>query len=231
MFYVHPSLEQKHSSCWKMFQSRYNDIALMSMYMTDTFCSFTINVIFKSCFLLSKYGSIPCPKTYIHEQNRLWINASLYVWMVLISHHFLLQALVMLQVLGWVFLPVYLASGVYTMPEYLQKRFGGVRIRMYIACLSLAIYIFTKMSVSHYKPLGRRGGGGVLALWLVGGGSMTQPLNPYPCYGWLDHKTSTHTQLYQVWREKTFQRPWHWWPSITLSPTPPPPPQLGEFKF
>ena len=41
-----PSLEQKHSSCWKIFRSRYNDIALMSMYMTDAFCSFTRNVIF-----------------------------------------------------------------------------------------------------------------------------------------------------------------------------------------
>ena len=29
----------------------------MSMYMTDTFCSFMRNVIFKSCFLFSEYGS------------------------------------------------------------------------------------------------------------------------------------------------------------------------------
>ena len=28
------------------------------MYMTDTFCSFMRNVIFKTCFLLSQYGSI-----------------------------------------------------------------------------------------------------------------------------------------------------------------------------
>ena len=28
----------------------------MSMYMTDTFCSFTRNFIFKSCILLSEYG-------------------------------------------------------------------------------------------------------------------------------------------------------------------------------
>ena len=33
-----PSLKQKHSSCWKIFKSRYNDTALMSMYKTDTFC-------------------------------------------------------------------------------------------------------------------------------------------------------------------------------------------------
>ena len=53
-----PSLEQKHSSCWKIFKSRHYDIALMSMYMTDTFCSFTRNFIFKGCFLLSEYGRV-----------------------------------------------------------------------------------------------------------------------------------------------------------------------------
>ena len=52
-----PSLEQKHSSCWKIFKSRYNDIALISVYLTDTFCSFTRNAIFKSFFLLSLYRS------------------------------------------------------------------------------------------------------------------------------------------------------------------------------
>ena len=30
----------------------------MSMYMTDTFCSFTRNFIFRSCLLLSVYGRI-----------------------------------------------------------------------------------------------------------------------------------------------------------------------------
>ena len=53
-----PSLEQKHSSCWKIFKSRHRNIELMSMYTTDTFCSFMRNVICKSCFLLSEYGRI-----------------------------------------------------------------------------------------------------------------------------------------------------------------------------
>lgn len=35
-----------------------------------------------------------------------------------------------------------------TMPEYLQKRFGGKRIQMFLAILYLFIYIFTKISVS-----------------------------------------------------------------------------------
>lgn len=34
-----------------------------------------------------------------------------------------------------------------TMPEYLQRRFGGRRTQLFIAVLSLFIYIFTKISV------------------------------------------------------------------------------------
>lgn len=32
------------------------------------------------------------------------------------------------------------------MPEYLQKRFGGQRIRIYLSMLALILYIFTKIS-------------------------------------------------------------------------------------
>jgi len=35
-----------------------------------------------------------------------------------------------------------------TLPEYMKKRFGGHRIRIYLASLSLALYIFTKISVN-----------------------------------------------------------------------------------
>ncbi|XP_006637322.3 sodium/myo-inositol cotransporter 2 [Lepisosteus oculatus] len=52
--------------------------------------------------------------------------------------------------LAWLFLPIYIASGVTTMPEYLQKRFGGKRIQLFIAILYLFIYIFTKISVDMY---------------------------------------------------------------------------------
>ena len=33
------------------------------------------------------------------------------------------------------------------MPEYLQKRFGGQRIRVYLAVLALLLSIFTKVAV------------------------------------------------------------------------------------
>ena len=57
------------------------------------------------------------------------------------------QATWALLALGWIFVPVYIAAGVVTMPEYLQKRFGGQRIQIYMSVLSLILYIFTKISV------------------------------------------------------------------------------------
>uniref|UniRef100_A0A670KK34 Sodium/myo-inositol cotransporter 2 n=1 Tax=Podarcis muralis TaxID=64176 RepID=A0A670KK34_PODMU len=53
-------------------------------------------------------------------------------------------------VLAWLFLPIYVAAGVTTMPEYLQRRFGGKRIQIFLAILYLFIYIFTKISVDMY---------------------------------------------------------------------------------
>ena len=57
------------------------------------------------------------------------------------------QAIFVLMLLGWVFVPVYLSAEVFTMPQYLRKRFGGQRIRVFLSCLSLLLYIFTKISV------------------------------------------------------------------------------------
>uniref|UniRef100_A0A4W4DVC3 Solute carrier family 5 member 9 n=1 Tax=Electrophorus electricus TaxID=8005 RepID=A0A4W4DVC3_ELEEL len=53
--------------------------------------------------------------------------------------------------LGWIFVPVYIAAGVVTMPEYLRKRFGGQRIRIYMSVLSLILYIFTKISTDIFS--------------------------------------------------------------------------------
>ncbi|XP_050711055.1 sodium/glucose cotransporter 5-like isoform X4 [Eriocheir sinensis] len=61
------------------------------------------------------------------------------------------NAMGLLQLLGWVFLPVFIASGISTIPEYTKKRFGGTRIQMYLAVLSLILYIFTKISVNMYS--------------------------------------------------------------------------------
>uniref|UniRef100_A0A8B9LWD6 Sodium/glucose cotransporter 1-like n=1 Tax=Astyanax mexicanus TaxID=7994 RepID=A0A8B9LWD6_ASTMX len=61
------------------------------------------------------------------------------------------NALVMMIILGWVFVPIYIKSGVVTMPEYLKKRFGGQRIRIYLSLLSLILYVFTKISADIYS--------------------------------------------------------------------------------
>uniref|UniRef100_A0A672N5S7 Solute carrier family 5 member 1 n=1 Tax=Sinocyclocheilus grahami TaxID=75366 RepID=A0A672N5S7_SINGR len=58
------------------------------------------------------------------------------------------NALVVVIILGWLFVPIYIKAGVVTMPEYLKKRFGGQRIRIYLSVLSLFLYVFTKISVS-----------------------------------------------------------------------------------
>ncbi|CAG7730914.1 unnamed protein product [Allacma fusca] len=63
---------------------------------------------------------------------------------------FELSAVFVIMVLGWVFVPVYMAAGVYTMPEYLRLRFGGQRIRVYLAVLALVLYVFTKISADLY---------------------------------------------------------------------------------
>nr|XP_048722928.1 sodium/glucose cotransporter 5 isoform X1 [Caretta caretta] len=61
------------------------------------------------------------------------------------------NATYVLLALAWVFVPVYISSGIVTMPEYLQRRFGGERIRMYLSVLSLLLSIFTKISTDLYS--------------------------------------------------------------------------------
>ncbi|CAH1232495.1 SLC5A1 [Branchiostoma lanceolatum] len=56
------------------------------------------------------------------------------------------NAIFILVMLGWIFVPVYISAGVFTMPEYLRKRFGGQRITVYLSVVSLLLYVFTKIS-------------------------------------------------------------------------------------
>ncbi|XP_014672409.1 PREDICTED: sodium/glucose cotransporter 4-like [Priapulus caudatus] len=57
---------------------------------------------------------------------------------------------VLVVILGWLFMPVFIASGVYTMPGYLKARFGGERLRIYLSVISLLMYIVTKIAVCIY---------------------------------------------------------------------------------
>uniref|UniRef100_A0AAX7SXR6 Sodium/glucose cotransporter 1 n=1 Tax=Astatotilapia calliptera TaxID=8154 RepID=A0AAX7SXR6_ASTCA len=56
------------------------------------------------------------------------------------------NSLFVIVILGWIFVPIYIRAGIITMPEYLKKRFGGQRIRIYLSLLSLVLYVFTKIS-------------------------------------------------------------------------------------
>lgn len=51
--------------------------------------------------------------------------------------------------LGWVFLPFYIRSGVFTMPEFLERRFNS-GTRWFLSVFSLIAYVLTKVSVTVY---------------------------------------------------------------------------------
>ncbi len=62
--------------------------------------------------------------------------------------------------LGWVFLPFYARAGVFTMPEFLEKRFSP-GARWFLSVFSLLAYILTKVSVTVYA-------GGIVISTLLG---------------------------------------------------------------
>src|ERR1700730_13936873 len=63
--------------------------------------------------------------------------------------HFEWLACLILLVLGWVFVPFYLRSNVFTMPEFLERRFSR-SCAVYLAAISILAYVFTKISVHLY---------------------------------------------------------------------------------
>ena len=56
----------------------------------------------------------------------------------------ILAALILL-LLGWVFVPFYIKSGVFTMPEFLEKRYNKGS-RTYLSLISIISYVLTKIS-------------------------------------------------------------------------------------
>ncbi|MCA6074089.1 sodium:solute symporter [Fulvivirga sedimenti] len=73
--------------------------------------------------------------------------------------HYELHAWIVL-LLGWLFLPFYMRSGAFTMPEFLEKRFDS-RSRWFLSIFSLAGYVVTKVSVTIYA-------GGIVVSELLG---------------------------------------------------------------
>ncbi|MCL2744321.1 MAG: sodium:solute symporter [Planctomycetaceae bacterium] len=82
--------------------------------------------------------------------------------------HFELHAWILL-VLGWVFVPFYMRSGVYTMPEFLERRYSPAA-RWFLSVVSLIAYVFTKISVA-----------------LFAGGIVFKALFPVPLVPWMDN--------------------------------------------
>lgn len=74
--------------------------------------------------------------------------------------HFEWLACLIVLVLGWVFTPFYLKTGVFTMPEFLERRYSSAA-RWYLSIVSIVAYIFTKISISLYA-------GGILLKAVVG---------------------------------------------------------------
>ena len=60
--------------------------------------------------------------------------------------NFEIIASLVLILLGWVFVPFYLRSGVYTMPEFLEKRYSRA-CRNYLSVVSILAYVITKISL------------------------------------------------------------------------------------
>jgi SSS family solute:Na+ symporter len=60
-----------------------------------------------------------------------------------------IQASLVLLLLGWVFVPFYIKSGVFTMPEFLERRYSPAA-RWYLTVISVIGYVLTKISVTIY---------------------------------------------------------------------------------
>ncbi len=73
--------------------------------------------------------------------------------------HYELHAWIVL-LLGWLFLPFYMRAGVFTMPEFLEKRFDA-RSRWFLSIFSIVGYVLTKVSVTIYA-------GGIVVSQLLG---------------------------------------------------------------
>lgn len=74
--------------------------------------------------------------------------------------HFEWLACLILLMLGWIFVPFYLRSGVYTMPEFLERRYNSAA-RWYLTTISVIGYVLTKISVSLFA-------GGIIVQQLTG---------------------------------------------------------------
>lgn len=82
--------------------------------------------------------------------------------------HFEWLAAFIVLFLGWVFVPFYLKSGVFTMPEFLERRYNRAS-RTYLTTVSIVAYVITKISVTLFA-------GGLLLNKILGWDMMTSAI-------------------------------------------------------
>ena len=126
-----------------------------------------IGIYFLIIFSIGLYFALKERTTtdyFLASRNIGWfaIGASLFVSNISTEHfiglagsgassgmavgHFEWLACLILLLLGWVFVPFYLRSNVFTMPEFLERRFNR-QCAVYLASVSIIAYILTKISV------------------------------------------------------------------------------------
>jgi SSS family solute:Na+ symporter len=82
----------------------------------------------------------------IGSEHLIGLAGSGYAGGVAVAQFEILASFILL-LLGWVFVPFYLRSNVYTMPEFLQARYSQSS-RMYLSFISVVAYVLTKISVT-----------------------------------------------------------------------------------
>lgn len=78
----------------------------------------------------------------------------------LIVGHFEWLAIFAILLTGWIFGPLYLKAGVYTIPEFIERRYNRSS-RLYLTGISILVYILTKLSITLFA-------GGLLLNALLG---------------------------------------------------------------
>src|SRR6058998_1107410 len=133
------------------------DLAIIGVYFL---------IVFGIGFYFSRRGRTS-EEYFLAGRNIGWffVGASLFVSNISTEHfiglsgtgassglavgHFEWLACLILLILGWVFVPFYLRSNVFTMPQFLERRFSR-QCAVYLAGISIIAYIFTKISVHLY---------------------------------------------------------------------------------
>src|SRR5215468_2000398 len=133
------------------------DLAIIGIYFL---------IVFGIGFYFSRKGKTS-EQYFLAGRDIGWffVGASLFVSIISTEHfiglsgtgaksglavgHFEWLACLILLILGWVFVPFYLRSNVFTMPQFLERRFNR-QCAVYLAGISIVAYIFTKISVQLY---------------------------------------------------------------------------------